>query len=85
MKKPTAIALARDEEIVACVPQYVSGPGWANAPVWVYIRSGSGMRSVCIQPMEQSSEMHTLFAAGAAMCSALKNAVPVKRKMEPAL
>lgn len=81
--KTLPIKLARGEHIIAVVPEYASGPGWANKPVWVHIRGMTGMlRSECIQPEEHTEALRVLFKSGAAMCEALRIAVPTKRKKE---
>ena len=77
--KPTTIKLYPGERIVAVVPEFAGGPGWANAPAWVYIAAGDGLRSECIQPEERTPALHALFSAGEAMCQPLKGAVPTKR------
>ena len=73
------IELHKDERIIAVVPEYASGPGWANKPIWVYIEQSATkrLRTECIQPDEQTAEMHTLFAPGAAMATALVQSIPV--------
>ena len=75
-----AIALHRDERIIAVVPEFSRGPGWSNRPLWVYIAGNSNktLRTECIQPEEQTAEMHTLFAPGAAMSSALIASIPTR-------
>jgi hypothetical protein len=79
--KPRAIALTRGERVLAVVPEYASGPGWANMPVWVHVGNIDGTyRSECLQPDEQSAEMLTLFRVGAHMQSALVGAVPIKQE-----
>ena len=81
--KPATIKLAPGEHIVAVVPQRASGPGWANAPTWVYIGTNDGrLRSECIQPGERTPELHALYSAGVEMCDALLGAVPTKRLRE---
>ena len=69
------IELHKDERIIAVVPEYASGPGWANKPIWVYIEQSATkrLRTECIQPDEQT----TLFASGAAMATALVQSIPV--------
>jgi len=77
--QPKVIKLARGEHITAVVPEYCSGPGWSNAPVWVYIsRANGSIYTECIQPEERTKAMHTLFAPGAAMHAALIRAVPTE-------
>lgn len=78
--KPKAITLQYGDRIVGVVPEFASGPGWANQPVWVYIGTNDGRLIVeCIQPDEMTAEMRTLFVAGEAMCRSLLLAVPVKK------
>lgn len=70
------VTLGRCERIIAAVPERCQGPGWSNSVVWVYIASQDGrLRTECLQPMQQTHEMQTLFDAGAAMCRALVDAV----------
>ena len=78
------IELQRDERIVAVVPKYCVGPGWANTPVWVYIACPEGkIRMEAIQPDEQSREMHLLFRPAEAMHRAMKSLVPTRKAREP--
>lgn len=73
-----SIALKRLERIIAVVPEYCHGPGWSNTVVWVYISNEKEqLRTECLQFEDQSYEMYALFAPGAAMHTALVNAVPV--------
>ena len=82
--KPKKITLYPHEYIIAAVPEYASGPGWANQPLWVHIARNDGtMRSECLQPDEQTSEQHTLFRVGAAVHRQLVESVAVQRKKEP--
>ena len=85
-RKPKTIKLAVGERIVAVIPEWCAGPGWSNAPTWVYIATNDGrLRQECIQPEERTPELHTLFAAGNAMCNALAAAVPsVRTKVKKA-
>ena len=79
-EKDYSLRLAPDEEIIAVVPKRVSGPGWSNWPVLVYIRDSSDrLRTEYIQPDEMPHDLLVLFDAGEAMCNALKAAVPVKK------
>lgn len=78
--KARTIKLEHGERIIAVVPERCAGPGWSNAPIWVYIATNDKrLREECIQPSERSDELNALFSAGAAMCSALAGAVPVKK------
>lgn len=63
-------------EIVAVVPEYCVGPGWANTPVWVYYRDDNQqIYQRCIQPDDQTPELVLLFDLGASIQSKLKAAV----------
>ena len=71
------ILLDRGERVIAVVPERASGLGWSNSPTWVYIATTDGrLRCECIQPHQRSKDLYTLYAAGEAMCAALKSAVP---------
>ena len=75
--KPKVIKLNYGERIIAVVPERCAGPGWSNAPTWVYIATNDGrLREECIQPEERTPELHTLFLVGKAICNALVAAVP---------
>lgn len=74
------IELGANERIVAVVPEVCAGAGWRNTPVWVYITTPEGnFREECIQPEDQSPEMHTLFNTGAAICRELIKAVTQRK------
>ena len=74
------ILLGRGERVIAVVPERDYGPGWSNSPTWVYIATVDGqMRCECIQPHQRSQDLYTLYAAGEAMCAALKSAVPTEK------
>ena len=76
------IQLNENERIIAVVPEYCEGPGWANKPVWVYIvDSRDYLRTECLQPDEQTPELKTLFDVGATVCSSLRRSVPVKNNL----
>jgi hypothetical protein len=79
--KPKVITLFEHERIVAVVPEYCAGPGWANAPTWVHIVNSQTKewREECIQPEERTERLHVLFNLGAAMHQSLGDAVPIKR------
>jgi len=76
---PKTITLARGERILAVVPERCCGPGWANAPIWVYIATKDRQyRQECIQPDERTAAMHALFDVAAAVRASLLAAVPVR-------
>lgn len=65
--------LRRGESIVAVVAEECSGPGWTNAPYWVYIREvGGTIREECLQPSEQGNTLLALHKPAAAMQKTLK-------------
>ena len=67
--------LKKFEIVVAAWPENASGPGWSNTLMWVLIQDANGgLRRETLQPNEQSDEMRTLFAPGAACAMALRAA-----------
>lgn len=79
--KPKTITLMDGESVIAVVCENAAGPGWANAPAWIHIRTATGgLRSECIQPHQRSAELYTLFAFAEIMHRSLLAAVPVKRQ-----
>jgi len=80
MKKPKVIKLKEGERIIAVIPERCAGPGWVNAPTWVYIVDREKkLRMEDIQPEERTPALHALFNPGESMCNALLYAVPVKK------
>jgi len=74
------VVLHEGDHIIAVVPQRAAGPGWANAPTWVYVKGADGsLREHCIQPEERSPALTCLYAIGEATCAALLRSVVVKR------
>ena len=74
------ITLKHGEHILAVVPEYASGSGWANSPLFIYISDAHGdVRTVCLQPQEQTEGMHYLFpicaTANAAMLGEVEKIV----------
>lgn len=79
MNKEKIIRLSPGERIIAVVPESCAGPGWSNAPTWVYIATNDGkLREECIQPGERSIQLNVLFSVGLNVCSALINSVSTK-------
>jgi hypothetical protein len=77
--------ILKTEKIVTAFAEYAAGPGWANRPLWVIVRGADlRIREECIQPQNQTAEMHALFrvsnAAHEAMKSAVEAAVEAKRR-----
>jgi hypothetical protein len=79
-KTKPQVQLSRGEHIVAVVPEYASGPGWTNWPLWVYIDNKGKLRTECIQPRNQTHEQRLLFALGAQISRQLIASVEVRRK-----
>lgn len=76
--------LSATDSIVAVAPERFAGPGWANAPLTVYVQdTGGKIRRECIQPDEMSAEIVYLFdvcnAAHIAMTAAVKRMVAAKK------
>ena len=57
------LELKEHDRVVTAFANSAAGPGWANSPLWVVIRDGmTGLyREECIQPEEQTDEMHALY------------------------
>lgn len=83
--KPTGrLVLSDGESIDAVKAEPASGPGWANSPLWVYIRSRDGsIRVECLQPDEQPDEVLLLYGIAASvhglMLKAINRAYRVER------
>lgn len=76
--------ILKTEKVVTAFAEYAAGPGWANRPIWVIVRGADQrLREECIQPEDQTAEMHALFrvsnAAHEAMRSAVESAVAARR------
>ena len=83
MKPQKPIPLSRTERVLAVVPEYCAGPGWANSPLWVHIvdHATGTLRSECIQPEDQTPEQLTLFRIGAVVCAELVGSVKTERSL----
>lgn len=74
------VHLAYGEWIVAAVPQRLSGPGWGNSPIVVYIASNDGkLRECYLQPEEQTAEQHLVFGICAEAHRLMLSTIPVKK------
>ncbi len=68
--------ILKTETIVTAFAEYAAGPGWANRPLWVIVRGeDQRLREECIQPQDQTAEMHALFRVSNAAHEAMKSAV----------
>lgn len=62
MTAPKPTIVADRERIIAVVPEYCNGPGWANSVLWVYIVGDEGtLRTECLHPHDRTAEMDVLF------------------------
>ncbi len=63
------LKLAKTDAVITAYAEGASGPGWANSPIWVIIRSqlDGSLRHECLQPDEQSREMRILW--GVSQCA----------------
>src|SRR3989304_3668 len=79
------ILIQPDDQIVSAWGECAAGPGWANQPLWVIVRSREGkLRMACIQPEDQTMEIHTLFKVSAVvsaqMCKAVEECMKSRSK-----
>ena len=79
------ISIQPDDQIVSAWGECAAGPGWANQPLWVIVRSREGkLRMACIQPEDQTMEIHTLFKVSAVvsaqMCKAVEECMKSRSK-----
>jgi hypothetical protein len=83
-KRRRALAITERHSIVTAWAERASGPGWSNALVWVIVRDGNGvLRQECLQPEEQTAEMHHLFGVSAAAAQAMLIAVESSIRSKP--
>lgn len=63
--------LRKGDKIITAYAERASGPGWANSPLWLIVCGADReLRQECIQPDEQTKEMHALYSASEAVhCS----------------
>jgi hypothetical protein len=68
--------IGKNETIVTAFAEYAAGPGWANRPLWVIVRgTDHKLREECIQPEDQTADMHALFRVSNAAHMAMTGAV----------
>ena len=77
MKGEAMICKMKDgESLVTAWPEPCTGPGWSNSPLYYIIREPAGkMRTECLQPKEQSTEIRLLYGIAAAAHGSLMRAV----------
>lgn len=62
--------------VVTAFAEPASGPGWTNQPIWVIVRDADqNLQELCIQPEEQTPEMHALYQVSHAVHSSMTAAV----------
>lgn len=70
--KKLPFELGERDVIIGVRTDYASGPGWSNAPLWIYVQDGDQhIRQECLQPEEQPELTRRVYAA----LEALQNAV----------
>lgn len=68
--------MSQHETIICAWCEYASGPGWANAPVWIIVQDGDGkLRRECVQPDKQGKLLHQIYPLCAEMHSLLLRAL----------
>lgn len=78
--------IGEHDHVVTAWAESANGPGWANQPVWFLIRSAldGSFRVDCLQPREQSRDMHLLYKISEdthrAMVSAVRRELAPKRR-----
>lgn len=66
---------ATKKQLVTVYTEPASGPGWANAPLWIIWRDDLGkLHEDCLQPDDQSNDIRTLYGTCAAAHAALMRA-----------
>lgn len=60
------------DQIICAYAKAVSGPGWANEPLWVIIRGADNvLRDECIQPDERPPGIDQIYDISASVHRAL--------------
>lgn len=74
--------IKKTDHIITAFGQSASGPGWGNSPVWIIVQSrlDGSIRQECIQPEDQTVEIHHLYRVSQAAHEAMTEAV--KRKFK---
>jgi hypothetical protein len=63
-------------DVVTAWAESCHGPGWGNVPVWYLVRGQGGELQIrCLQPEEQTAEIHALYKVAEAAHKALTAAV----------
>lgn len=76
------------DEIITAYAMRAGGPGWANQPVWVVVRSrlDGSYREECLQPDDLTAEAWALYDISEATHKAMRGVVKAlveKRKRRP--
>lgn len=54
--------ICKNDTVLTAYAESARGPGWANAPVWLIVRSAAGaLRQECLQPEEQTETMRLFY------------------------
>lgn len=71
------VRLSEHEYVETAYAQHAAGPGWSNTPLWIVITDGATgkTRKACLQPDEQTTEMHTLYSFAALAHESMMSAV----------
>ena len=73
--------LRKGDRIVTAWAESASGPGWANALIWIVVSDvENSLRRECLQPEEHTHELHVLFGVSQAVQRAMLAALEMKRK-----
>jgi hypothetical protein len=75
-----AFKFGEHDQVVTAYAQHAHGPGWANQPVWVVVRSrlDGAYRLECLQPEDLTREIWALYEVSQAAHKAMMNAVTAK-------
>jgi len=62
--------------VITAYAESAAGPGWANTPIWVILKSREGLVHIeCLQPDMQTRDMHILYDISQPAHLAMSNAV----------
>ena len=76
MPKKNPLHLQEGDRVLCAYAERVNGPGWGNSPLWVFVENRIGtIRCECLQPMEQSLTVLTLYGIAEAVHKALMDGV----------
>lgn len=72
-----AFFFGEHDQVITIYAKSANGPGWHNFPLWIIVRSklDGALRLECIQPEEQTAEMHILYKISEASHNAMMEAL----------